>query len=138
MYDADGGTTTDRYTDTITLQDNDAIMVPEVDKQGFQYTYVQVSVSENVTDAQVVMKQHNGTAVVITDYPHNKAVGGLRHYWIVMSTEALASSDMCAKAHRILGPMLPADCTFDFVDTNSPFLLNTISPPGSPLGTGAL
>lgn len=137
-YDGDGTVDAQKTSGTVTCQANDAIVVPVVARGGFEYQLVYLSVSAGSTLTQIVKREHDGTPLVLTDYPSNPALPGLRHYWVVMSAESLASASQKAKADRILGPTLGADCTYTLVDTNSPFLLDTTSPPGSPLGTGAL
>jgi hypothetical protein len=73
-----------------------------------------------------------GTAIEITDYPGNPGTPGLYHISVVVRETTWADKAKRARMHQVLGPMLSAATTYDFI-TESPFLLDD-----SPLGKAGL
>jgi hypothetical protein len=70
----------------------------------------------------------SGLAVEVADYPGNPGTPGLHHIGIVVSEATFADKNKRARMHRVLGTMLSAATTYDFI-TSSPFILDE-----SPLG----
>lgn len=83
------------------------------------------------TTSMAWIASNTGEAIDILAYPRNVGAPGLHHLAIVMSDAAWSDLGKRARAHAVLGPMLPAWTTYDLV-TSSPFLLGS-----SPLDKGA-
>lgn len=92
-----------------------------------------VSTSAGVAGTSMAWVASNtGEAIDLLRYPRNPGTPGLHHLAIVVSAAAWADSVKRARAHAVLGPMLPSWVTYDLV-LSSPFLLGV-----SLLGEGAL
>lgn len=138
QYNAAGSVHLTKLRASLALSDGDAVYVPFHRHATYPKSLVCVSPRAGESTTQMLIANHDGSPVVITEYPSNKAYGGPIHYWVIVSDAVINNKQTVAKIHKILGPALPADCTYTVVATDSPFLLDTAYPPGSPLGIGAL
>jgi hypothetical protein len=85
------------------------------------------------TDASWVA-DGNGGPITLGAYPTERPDRNQQHYAIIVSDSTAANDASLAKLHTVLGPMLPAEATYDIVGSQ-PFVLG---PAGSPLGRGGL
>lgn len=115
---------------TVTIAAGSAIVHEARDLAGADHIDLYMSVAAG-SDSLAYVASTRGDAVYLYDYPRNIGTPGLHHLAIVVSDAAWADASKRARAHAVLGPMLPAWTTYDLV-TESPFLLGS-----SPLDKGA-
>lgn len=136
FVDADGQSTFgDEEVATIATGSAIRVGALPVAALGYDHADIYLSTSEGAAADGAYLCAYvastRGDAVTLYDYPRNVGAPGLHHLAIVVSEPAWADVSKRARAHAVLGPMLPAWTTYDLV-TESPFLLGS-----SPLDKGA-